>query len=216
MVNGADDERDSGSMGSPGLTAALAPEAREMYRRLMQSDYPGALELARNALVEDPEDQVARVIVAHCDHEATVPSPRPDDTAEVMVAGGEPGQSDPPDANREMVRCFLQSQYPRALALAELVLCDTPDDPLASAIALECRTLLERGSSIPVRTAMLDDRIDPDDRHGIALLRLVDGSSSVQEIAEASELAPREAIRLIEEFVELGVLRLDPPLPLDD
>jgi hypothetical protein len=43
------------------------------------------------------------------------------------------------DRAGEMYRCFLASQYPEALAIAEEVLRDRPDDFMALAIVDECR-----------------------------------------------------------------------------
>lgn len=69
-------------------------------------------------------------------------------------------------------------------------------------------------SSIPVRAIMWDDRVDAEaDGVAASILSLVDGHSSVSEIAdlaEASGLGPGVALRRIEELVETGVLRLVP------
>ena len=69
-------------------------------------------------------------------------------------------------------------------------------------------------SSIPVRAVMWDERVDAHaDAVAASILSLVDGRSSVAEIAdlaESSGLGPGEALRRIEEFVENGVLRLVP------
>ncbi len=50
-------------------------------------------------------------------------------------------QSTAPHA-REMYRRFLESEYPAALAMAEDVLRERPEDVMALAIATECRTAL--------------------------------------------------------------------------
>jgi CRP-like cAMP-binding protein len=82
---------------------------------------------------------------------------------------------------------------------------------MAEAIAKECGTMNKLAASIPVRVAMWDDRVDAtEDGVAASILSLVDGRATVAEIAEQSGLAPAEAVKLIEDFVASGVLRLDP------
>jgi hypothetical protein len=129
-----------------------------------------------------------------------------------------PSTSDRPPASttttRQMTQAFLDSDYPRAAALAESVLSELPGDVMATAIAKECRAMRDLSSSIPVRAVMWDDRVDADaDGVAASILSFVDGRTSVAEIAdlaESSGLVPGEALRRIEEFVETGVLRLVP------
>ncbi len=124
--------------------------------------------------------------------------------------------SEPPTSSttRQMTQAFLDSDYPRALVLAETVLSSQPGDVMATAIAKECRAMRDLTSSIPVRAVMWDDRVDANaDGVAASILSLVDGRSSVAEIAdlaESSGLGPGEALRRIEEFIETGVLRLVP------
>jgi hypothetical protein len=125
--------------------------------------------------------------------------------------------SEPPPSTtttRQMTQAFLDSDYPRAAALAETVLADQPGDVMATAIAKECRAMRDLASSIPVRAVMWDDRVDADaDGVAASILSFVDGRTSVAEIAdlaESSGLGPGEALRRIEEFIETGVLRLVP------
>jgi hypothetical protein len=117
-------------------------------------------------------------------------------------------------AQRQMTQAFLDSDYPRALEIAQGVLAEQPGDVMAAAIAKECRAIRDLTSSIPVRAIMWDDRVDADaDGVAASILSLVDGRSSVSEIAdlaESSGLGPGEALRRIEELVETGVLRLVP------
>jgi hypothetical protein len=144
----------------------------------------------------------------------TIPAPRPDTSTEAALeACTEPGATRVGEgcahAVGEMTRCFLTSDYPSALTLADHILSEVPEHPLASAIAFECRAMLARGSSIPVRTAP-PDSVDSSDPHTSQLLMLVDGRTTLADIAKASDLAPLEALRLIDEFVASGVLRLEP------
>jgi hypothetical protein len=131
--------------------------------------------------------------------------------------GGDARPTDPPPSNtttRQMTQAFLDSDYPRALELAESVLASLPGDVMASAIAKECRAMRDLTSSIPVRSVTWDERVDAEE-DGVAasLLSLVDGRTSVGEIAElaeASGLTTGDALKRIEEFVQNGILRLVP------
>jgi hypothetical protein len=208
-----------------------------MYRRFMDGDFAGAIDLARNVLRENPSDAVAAAIAGNAasrlvdrDHpdpvgevHDTLPAPRPDTTpaptpnTSVAVIPDTPLPSSATcnvaqegDVVGQMATCFLTGDFPRALALAERVLSETPEHALASALAFECRALVERGSSIPVRISSID-AIDSEDRRSRTVLALVDGQASVAEIAKASDLAPLEALKLLDEFVAMGVLRLEPP-----
>jgi CRP-like cAMP-binding protein len=209
----------------------------EMYQRLLQSDYPAAITLARRALDKNPGDRAALNVLSRAEaalRRDTTPAPRPPpDALEASFENlGERLAADDPDDSgelsartdptsptrvvsngstaREMARAFLDSDYPRALALAHAVLAEAPGDAMAAAVAKECGTRNELASSIPVRVAMLDDRVDADeDAVAASVLSLVDGRTTVAEIAEASGLSPAEAVRLIEDFVACGVLRLD-------
>jgi hypothetical protein len=216
---------------------------RAIYRRLMERDYPGVVALAQIALRADPNDRFAAIAgsaaMAFCECAAarlanefppleTIPapttdtSPAPAPESSIRVVSGAvfsaPVVETPADVVAEMGRCFLASDYPMALTLAELVLSEQPDHGLASALATECRALRKRGSSIPVCNSSVREVIEiieEGDPRGTAVLRRVDGHSSVAEIARASELTPREALRVFDEFVATGVLRLDPP-PTED
>jgi hypothetical protein len=212
-----------------------------MYRRLMQGDYSGAIDHAREALRTDPGDEFARAVTraattrlvdlappgagelssAAARHDTipapphdTIPAPKPEVSVETVLEMPTELRATrvvegSAKAVGEMTRCFLTSDYPTALTFAELILYDVPEHPLASAIAFECRALLARGSSVPVRTAS-QGNIDPSDPRTSQLLTLVDGRSTLAEIAKASDLAPLEALRLIDEFVAIGVLRIEP------
>ncbi len=158
-------------------------------------------------------------------HDEGLMSERDDERDTVPVAerlppassGGERGPASA-SANttttRQMTQAFLDSDYPRAAALAETVLAEQPGDVMATAIAKECRAMRDLASSIPVRAVMWDERVDADaDGVAASILSLVDGRTSVSEIAELAEssgLGPGEALRRIEEFIETGVLRLVP------
>jgi CRP-like cAMP-binding protein len=230
----------------------------EMYQRLLQSDYPGAIALAKKALESNPSDGVAQTVLARAEAElrrdtTPVPSPggdaleledldalsrriesarpRPEDLEELDPSDLEDdspaedtGEMTPlrsitaptrlvshGSTAREMARAFLDSDYPRALELARAVLAEAPGDVMAEAIAKECGVMNQLAASIPVRVALWDDRVDAnEDAVAASVLSLVDGRTTVAEIAEQSGLAPAEAVRLIEEFVANGVLRLDP------
>jgi hypothetical protein len=236
MAHPKDDEPNSSS-----VFAALPDAPREMYRRFRQSDYPGAIDLARGTLRANPADELAQAVARAAttrlvdrarpgggepSHAAerqdtlpgprpdTVPAPRPDVSTEAALeACTEPAATRVREGCAhtvgEMTRCFLTSDYPSALTLADHILSEVPDHPLAAAVAFECRAMLARGSSIPVRTAP-PESVDSSDPHTSQLLRLVDGRTTLADIAKASDLAPLEALRLVDEFVAAGVLRLEP------
>jgi hypothetical protein len=276
----------------------------EMYQRLLQSDYPEAIALAKEALERDPTDAGALSVLARAERELrrdTTPAPKmvpdaaaeasgrldgledlvarlagadedletvddpdfetlddPDDTStlkrldgdkveeldashlEEDPAGKEEGRGGEGEIEdtgemtplthvtsptrvvastataRDMARAFLDSDYPRALSLARVVLTESPGDVMAEAIAKECGIMHKLAMSIPVRVALWDDRVDAtEDGVAASLLSLVDGRTSVAEIAAQSGLAPAEAVRLIEEFVASGLLRLHAPDPFD-
>jgi hypothetical protein len=105
-----------------------------------------------------------------------------------------------------MARSFLDSDYPAALALAEQVLSARPDDAMARAIAHECQVIMEIGPSVPVRQIV---SAEPFDDRTASVLLLVDGRMTVEEIVYSSGLGPLETVRVIEELVEGGVLRLE-------
>jgi hypothetical protein len=235
----------------------------EMYQRLLESDYPAAIALAKKALDVNPDDRDAQTVLARAETEMrrdTTPVPSPEESGLELEALEDIARSIERQANRtteqepvdeieeldayeleddeaddtgevtplrsitaptrlvsdgatarEMARAFLDSNYPRALELAHAVLVDEPGDVMAEAIAKECGAMNKVASSIPVRVTLWDDRVDAsEDGVAASVLSLVDGRTTVAEIAEQSGLAPAEAVRLIEEFVASGILRLDP------
>jgi hypothetical protein len=208
-----------------------------MYRRFLESDYPEALELAEEALRTNPTDAIAMAIYAEClrnlrdtpraafvTDRDTVPAP-PNTDLELPIYFDEDNAPNPPtlprtDAarpptppgrpgGREMYRRFLESDYPRALALAEAALAHEPHDEMARAIARESRAALDLRKSIPVlKSAFGPERTMPLGAREALMLSHVNGVSTVGEIADASGLPPIEALHLIEEFVAAGILEL--------
>jgi hypothetical protein len=109
------------------------------------------------------------------------------------------------DTSRAMARAFLDSDYPEALAFAEQVLFLAPQDSMARRVAHECRVIMEIGAAVPVRQSL---SAEPFDDGTASVLMLVDGRMTVHEIVFTSGLEPLETVRVIEELVEKGVLRL--------
>jgi tetratricopeptide (TPR) repeat protein len=203
----------------------VAPRSREMYRRFLESDYPEALELAEEALACDPTDAVAMAIYAECCRQLqreTLPAPGTDDADDIPVFEGEPEEdgdaadrrtidSQRSGADRAMYQRFLESDYPKALELAEAALAVAPDDAMAQAIARESRAALDLRRSVPVLKSTLGrpQHLPLGAREALMLAR-VDGVATVGEIADGSGLPPLEALHLIEEFVAAGLLELRP------
>jgi hypothetical protein len=81
------------------------------------------------------------------------------------------------DRAREMYRRFLESDYPDALAMAEEVLRERPDDVMALAIQTECQAAICKPETVPVprstdaaRALMRADRVDSEMPTGIEVV----------------------------------------------
>lgn len=126
-------------------------------------------------------------------------------------------QRDIQDPEAEMLQCYERGDYAEAISLADLVLADAPE----SLVALECRsksgTALEAiyaarlGSMshlpIVVMTPEQLDGLEIDHRAGF-LLSLVDGASTLETILDMCGMPRLDALRILRELVQLGVIRL--------
>lgn len=197
-------------------TQVLPRKSRDMYSRFLESDYPEALVLAEQALAEDPADAVAQAIYAECckqlrQHDTLPAPPEALEDGESTLASLDTEDatfdSGKTESGREMYRRFLESDYPQALALAEQHLASFPEDPMALAIAHESRAAIELRKSVPVLRRTLGAPRELGAREALMLAR-VDGVSTVGEITDQSGLPPTEALHLMEELFEAGVLEL--------
>jgi hypothetical protein len=140
--------------------------AREMYRRFLASEYPGALAAAEHVLLEQPNDFMAQSIAAECRAAMgrSCPGERCEreesESASAPTNAPRPVPPEPPTVpslettaacaattlgylTRQMCQRFLESDHPGALALAEEVLREDPEDRMARAIADQCRAAIE-------------------------------------------------------------------------
>jgi hypothetical protein len=156
--------------------------AREMYRRFLASEYPEALVIAEEVLKDRPDDFMALAIVNECrqardshpasgapgpsssDGPITIPSPPPaprdsePPTAETAVdlTAAYLGVGPRGDRGRQMCQRFLESDHPAALALAEELLSQDPEDRMARAIAEQCRAALDEVAAGTLSAESLD------------------------------------------------------------
>jgi hypothetical protein len=211
---------------------------RAVYQRFLESDYPEALRLAELVLEKDPNDAVAQVIRDECllqlerdtvpapyDPSAAFPPEPPDDDTQPMDVeqiGDEPtgptlSLANRSDAAREVYRMFLGSDYAPALALAEELLARHPHDPMIGAIVHECRAALEARFSVPVLSvppAEIADRSGEEiDSRSAWILSRIDGTATIQEVADMGGMQMEDVLALLERFVAMGVLTLRPPAP---
>ncbi|APR75079.1 TPR domain protein [Minicystis rosea] len=126
------------------------------------------------------------------------------------------------DQVREMQQRFEAKNYGGALVLAESVLISDPDHTGAKRTADSCRELLGEkylGSlggrrSVP-RVAMPPEEmrfLSLDHRAGF-LLSFIDGSMSVEEVLDVSSMPELEALRIMFELRQQGVIELEVPAP---
>lgn len=131
-----------------------------------------------------------------------------------------------PDLNRAVYQRFLESDYPEALRLAEIVLEQNPDDAIAQAVRDQCLLALRKDTvpappsvkeriaaeathiTEPARAADDDtapERIDDRDEPTGPTLSLENRNEATRELYRlylASEYAP--ALRLAEELIDSG------------
>jgi hypothetical protein len=174
---GNQDERDSPA--GAVLRTTGTDHAREMYRRFLESEYPDALAMAEEVLRERPDDVMAQAIAGEC--RAALARPLPPTVPAPPMSSAPPRDSEAPTTFRlpeeeatppymlvtrsqtshSMCQRFLDSDHPAALALAEAVLKQHPEDRIARAIAEQCRAALD--------TVRADDPPEAGEKTEIAL-----------------------------------------------
>ena len=115
---------------------------------------------------------------------------------------------------REMYGCYLESDFPAALVLAERVLHEQPDHALAQLVAEKCRERLQPSSRalspssvLRLRFAELERQARHIDVKSSVVLGHVDGVSDVATVAALTGLGS-EALDRLHALVDLGVLEV--------
>lgn len=127
---------------------------------------------------------------------------------------------DPNDPIDRVHDRFVVGDYSGALVLAEGVLAEQPGHPEATKYAESCREMLRQmylsrlgdGAHVP-RVVMGADQLrwlTLDHRAGF-LLSCIDGSSSVDEILDVSGMASLDALRILHELLQEGVIEIVTP-----
>ena len=115
---------------------------------------------------------------------------------------------------REMYGCYLASEFPAALVLAERVLKEQPDHALARLVAEKCRErlqpsgrVLSPSSVLRLKFAELERQSRHIDVKSSVVLGHVDGVSDVATVAALTGLGS-EALDRLHALVDLGVLEV--------
>jgi hypothetical protein len=119
------------------------------------------------------------------------------------------------DPTAYMLDRFSIGDYADALDVAELILIEDPANRLAGGCRDDCRAALERDSlrdlgpinGVPAAVARATAVEHIDHRAGF-LLSLVDGKSSLEEVVEACGMPRLDALRILQELVRRGVVRI--------
>jgi hypothetical protein len=122
-----------------------------------------------------------------------------------------------PELNRAVYQRFLESDYPEALRLAELVLEENPDDAIAQAVRDQC-VLALRKDTVPAPATVKDGVVPPDDDTSpqllddddddeptgptLSLANRNDATRELYRLYLASEYAP--ALALAEDILATG------------
>ena len=115
---------------------------------------------------------------------------------------------------REMYSCYLASDFPEALVLAERVLAEQPDHALAQLVAEKCRERLQPSSRalspssvLRLKFSELERQAKHIDITSSVVLGHVDGVSDVATVAALTGLGA-EAVDRLHALVDLGVLEV--------
>ena len=115
---------------------------------------------------------------------------------------------------REMYGCYLASDFPAALVLAERVLKEQPDHALAQVVAEKCRERLQPSSRalspssvLRLKFAALERQARHIDVKSSVVLGHVDGVSDVATVAALTGLGS-EALDRLHALVDLGILEV--------
>jgi hypothetical protein len=143
----------------------------------------------------------------------------------IAVAGGsEPAPALAPsgvDARlRRVEERFAQGDYGKAFMMAEALLDEQPESARARRYVESCREMLRQtylarlgdGARVPIVVlgALELSQLPLDHRAGFLLSR-IDGSSSIDEILDVCGMPALDALRIIYELLQEGVIRIGAP-----
>jgi hypothetical protein len=116
---------------------------------------------------------------------------------------------------REMYGCYLASDFPEALVLAERVLQTEPEHALAQLVAEKCRERLQPSartlspsSVLRLKIAELEKQSRHIDPTSSFVLGHIDGISDAATVAALTGLPNTEALARLHALVDLGVLEV--------
>ena len=168
-------------------TTVAPPFDPSSYARIVEQ---GSLDTPRPMAPDDPRD------------------PSEDDTLQARDIDAE-------TIGREMYGCYLASEFPSALVLAERVLEREPTHALAQLVATQCRERLQPSartlspsSVLRLKAAALEQNVRHIDATSTFVLGHVDGISNAATVAALSGLPDTEALNRLHALVDLGVLEV--------
>jgi hypothetical protein len=122
---------------------------------------------------------------------------------------------DPETVGREMYGCYLASDFPSALVLAERVLGCAPDHALAKLVADRCRErlypnrrTLSPSSVLRLKAGELARHAGRIDAASSVVLGHVDGVSTASTVVALTGLPAPEALNRLNALLDLGVLEV--------
>lgn len=193
-------------------TTAAPPFDPSSYARIVEEGGLVAVETrdtprAILAVTKVDLDDVRRAV-----REATTSAPRPD----VAMATDDTIDLDNPEtAGREMYGCYLASDFPAALVLAERVLQLQPDHALAHLVLDRCRERLRPNGHTLSPSSVLRLKMAELERHSMNIdatssfvLGHIDGISDAATVAALTGLPNMEALARLHALVDLGVLEV--------
>jgi len=131
------------------------------------------------------------------------------------VDGPVVSQRDIEDPTSEMLNCYDLADYAGAIALADLILAEAPESPVArecrarSGAALEGIYVARLGPMNRLPIVVIDptliDSLGIDHRAGF-LLSLVDGASTIEAILDVCGMPRLDALRILHELVQRGAV----------
>lgn len=148
----------------------------------------------------------------------STPVTRPDDR--ITPAAIEIAPSSVADNLREMRARFDARNYGGALVLAESVLVSAPENALARQTAESCREQLAGKylGSLGERTSIPHVSMPPEEVRWLSLdhragflLSFIDGATSIEEVLDASSMPELEALRIMFELRQQGVIEIQTP-----
>jgi hypothetical protein len=168
----------------------------------------------RMSVAGEPRDTPRTMAIAPAVDEPgtiTVTPPAPSDHAMEDTMDLE----DPETVGREMYGCYLASDFPEALVLAERVLEHDPDHALAQLVADKCRErltpnvrTLSPSSVLRLKIAELERQASHIDATSSFVLGHIDGVSDAATVAALTGLPGAEALDRLHALVDLGVLEV--------